>query len=88
MFALGVVGHAVNMYCDHILSIFPNGTIKLDNIKEIEKEGVLAKMMEGVSADVPMRSAIFGVLAMILEFFSYIALAILRSWFLCWRGCF
>lgn len=88
MFALGVVGHAVNMYCDHILSIFPNGTIKLDNIKEIEKEGVLAKMMEGVSADVPMRSAILGVLAMILEFFSYIALAILRSWFLCWRGCF
>ncbi len=75
MFALGVVGHAVNMYCDRILSIFPNGTIKLDNIKEIEKEGVLAKMMEGVSADVPMRSAILGVLAMILEFFSYIALA-------------
>ena len=44
MFALGVVGYAVNMYCDRILSIFPNGTIKLDNIKEIEKEGVLAKM--------------------------------------------
>jgi hypothetical protein len=38
------VGYAVNMYCDRILSIFPNGTIKLDNIKEIEKEGVLAKM--------------------------------------------
>ena len=44
MFALGVVGYVVNMYCDRILSIFPNGTIKLDNIKEIEKEGVLAKM--------------------------------------------
>lgn len=44
MFALGVVGYAVNMYYDRILSIFPNGTIKLDNIKEIEKEGVLAKM--------------------------------------------
>lgn len=43
MFALGVVGYAVNMYCDRILSIFPNGTIKLDNIKEIEKEGVLAE---------------------------------------------
>ena len=38
MFALGVVGYAVNMYCDRILSIFPNGTIKLDNIKEIEKD--------------------------------------------------
>lgn len=32
-------------------------------------------MMEGVSADVPMHSAILGVLAMILEFFSHIALA-------------
>ena len=40
--ALGIVGHAINMYCDRILSIFPNGTIKFDNIKEIEKDGVLA----------------------------------------------
>ena len=42
MIALGIVGHAINMYCDRILSIFPNGTIKFDNIKEIEKDGVLA----------------------------------------------
>ena len=42
MNALGIVGHAINMYCDRILSIFPNGTIKFDNIKEIEKDGVLA----------------------------------------------
>ena len=39
----GIVGHAINMYCDRILSIFPNGTIKFDNIKEIEKDGVLAE---------------------------------------------
>ena len=32
MIALGIVGHAINMYCDRILSIFPNGTIKFDNI--------------------------------------------------------
>ena len=43
MIALGIVGHAINMYCDRILSIFPNGTIKFDNIKEIEKDGVLAE---------------------------------------------
>ena len=42
MIALGIVGHVINMYCDRILSIFPNGTIKFDNIKEIEKDGVLA----------------------------------------------
>ena len=75
MIALGIVGHAINMYCDRILSIFPNGTIKLDNIKEIEKDGVLAEMMEGVSATVPLRSAVLGAFALVLEFFSYFALA-------------
>lgn len=76
MFVLGIIGHAVNMYCDRILSVFPNGTIKLDNIKDIEKDGVLAKMMEGVSADVPMRSAVLGAFALVLEFLSYFALSI------------
>lgn len=76
MFVLGIIGHGVNMYCDRILSIFPNGTIKLDNIKDIEKDGVLAKMMEGVSAEVPMRSAVLGAFALVLEFLSYFALSI------------
>ncbi len=35
MIALGIIGHAINLYCDRILSIFPNGIIKFDNIKEI-----------------------------------------------------
>ena len=76
MIALGIVGHAINMYCDRILSIFPNGTIKFDNIKEIEKDGVLAEMMEGVSASVPLRSGVLGAFALVLEFFSYFALAV------------
>ena len=76
MIALGIIGHAINMYCDRILSIFPNGTIKFDNIKEIEKDGVLAEMMEGVPAAVPLRSAVLGAFALVLEFFSYFALAV------------
>ena len=76
MIALGIVGHAINMYCDRILSIFPNGTIKFDNIKEIEKDGVLAEMMEGVPASVPLRSGVLGAFALVLEFFSYFALAV------------
>ena len=76
MIALGIAGHAINMYCDRILSIFPNGTIKFDNIKEIEKDGVLAEMMEGVPASVPLRSGVLGVFALVLEFFSYFALAV------------
>mgnify|MGYP000798490030 FL=1 len=66
MFVLGILGHALNMYCDRILSIFPNGTIKFDNIAEIKKDGVLAKMMEGVSPEVPLRSAVLGVFALVL----------------------
>lgn len=76
MIALGIVGHAINMYCDRILSIFPNGTIKFENIKEIEKDGVLAEMMEDVPASVPLRSAVLGAFALVLEFFSYFALAV------------
>lgn len=75
MIALGIIGHAINMYCDRILSIFPKGTIKFDNIKEIEKDGVLAEMMEGVPASVPLRSAVLGAFALVLEFFGYFALA-------------
>ena len=75
MIALGIIGHAINMYCDRILSIFPNGTIKFDNIKEIEKDGVLAEMMEGVPASVPLRSAVLGAFALVLEFLGYFALA-------------
>lgn len=76
MIALGIIGHAINMYCDRILSIFPNGTIKFDNIKEIEKDGVLAEMMEGVSSRIPLRSAVLGAFALVPEFFSYFALAV------------
>lgn len=35
MLGLGIIGHALNMYCDRILCIFPNGTINFSNIKEI-----------------------------------------------------
>lgn len=68
MIALGIIGHAINMYCDRILSIFPRGTIKFDNIKEIEKDGVLAEMMEGVPASVSLRSAVLGHLRWCLNF--------------------
>lgn len=76
MIFLGVIGHGINMYFDRILSIFPNGTINFENIKEIQKDGVLEKMMEGVSPKIPLRSGVLGVFALVLEFFSYFALAI------------
>ena len=30
MLLLGIIGHACNMYCDRILSIFPNGQFHMD----------------------------------------------------------
>ncbi len=76
MLCLGILGHALNMYCDRIISIFPNGTLNLINIKEIKKEGFLANLMEGVSPKIPMRSAILGVLSLVLQFLGYYSFAL------------
>lgn len=76
MLGMGIVGHALNMYCDRILSIFPNGTINFSNIKEIMEGDNAAKLMEGASEKIPMRSAVLGAFAIVLEFFGYSALGI------------
>ena len=75
MLILGIIGHAINMYCDRILSIFPNGTINFGNIKEIREGNVLTETMEGVSEKVTMRSAVLGAFALVLEFMGYSSLA-------------
>ena len=75
LLALGIVGHAINMYCDRILSIFPNGTLKLANYSKLKDGDYAAKLMEGVSPSVPMRSGVLGVFAIVLEFCGYAALA-------------
>lgn len=68
MLVMGMIGHAINMYCDRILSIFPNGTISFQNIKDIGKGDMAAKIMDGVSEKVPMRSAVWGAFALFLDF--------------------
>lgn len=75
MLAAGILGHAINLYCDRILSIFPNGKLMLANMKRIREEGFAAKLMEGVSPDVPMRSGVVGVFSIVLEFCGYCAMA-------------
>lgn len=49
MLFMGITGHAINMYCDRILSIFPNGTLNFGNIKDIGKGDMAARLMERVS---------------------------------------
>ena len=75
MLAAGIAGHAINLYCDRILSIFPNGKLMLKNIKNIREGDYAAKLMEGVSPSVPMRSGVLGIFSIVLEFMGYVALA-------------
>lgn len=76
MLLAGITGHAINMYCDRLLSIFPNGALKMANIQKIREEGYAAHLMEGVSPSVPMRAGVLGVFAIVLEFFGYAPLAV------------
>ena len=76
MLGMGIIGHALNMYCDRILCIFPTGTINFSNIKEITEGDAAAKLMESTSEKIPMRSAVWGAFAIVLEFFGYSALGI------------
>lgn len=71
----GIIGHAINMYCDRIISIFPNGTLKLANMNKLKEGDFAAKLMEGVDPSVPLRSGVLGVFAIILEYFGYLSLA-------------
>lgn len=54
MLAAGILGHALNMYCDRILSIFPNGKLKLENFKDLGDTPKMAYLMEGVSEKIPV----------------------------------
>lgn len=75
MLVSGIIGHALNLYCDRILSVFPNGTLKLKDIKDIGTDNKMAVLMNGVSEKIPMRSAILGAFALMFEFFGYFAIA-------------
>lgn len=75
MLLLGIIGHACNMYCDRILSIFPNGQLKLENFKDLTNEKKMAHLLECVSQKIPMRSAILGAFSLFLQFLGYFSLS-------------
>ena len=75
MLLLGIIGHACNMYCDRILSIFPNGQLKLENFKDLTNEEKMAHLLEGVSPKIPIRSAILGAFSLFLQFLGYFSLS-------------
>ena len=75
MILAGIIGHGINLYCDRILSVFPNGKLMLKNIHKIREGDYAAKLMEGVSPSVPLRSGVLGVFSIVLEFLGYVGLA-------------
>lgn len=76
MLGLGILGHALNMYCDRILSIFPAGQIDYSTIKNLFDGDYAARLMEGTSEKVPMFSSVAGAFSIILEVLGYSALGL------------
>ena len=74
MLGLGIIGHAINMYCDYILSVFPNGKLKMSNMKDLNDSRKMSELMDGVFEKTPMRSAILGAFALFFEAFGYFAI--------------
>lgn len=72
---LGIVGHAINMWCDRVLSITPNGKLSFSTMNDINDPKKMAALYEGVNPSVPMNSAVFGAFALFLHYFGYISIA-------------
>lgn len=76
MLVLGIVGHAINMWCDRVLSIYPNGRITLDTADITKDESNLATLMQGANLDNFFKSGVYGVAAIFLHFLGYAAIAV------------
>lgn len=74
-FILGMVGHAINMWCDRVLSITPNGKLTFSTMNDINDFKKMAGLYEGVNASVPMNSAVLGAFALFLHYLGYISIA-------------
>ena len=72
---LGIIGHGINMYCDRVLSIFPNGKLTFASMNDLGDHQKLAHLMDGVPATLAMRSAILGAFSLVLQLLGYTALS-------------
>lgn len=75
MLVLGIIGHGINMYCDRVLAIFPNGKLTLASMNDLNDQPKMAHLMEGVSPRLAMRSAILGAFSLALQFLGYFSLS-------------
>lgn len=75
MLIAGIVGHAINRWCDYVLAVYPNGQITLDTMSDLNDESKMAQLMDGANPDRMFKSAMYGVAALFLEFLGYAAVA-------------
>lgn len=71
----GIIGHVINMWCDRVLSITPNGKLTFSTMNDINDPQKMAELYEGVDSSVPMNSAILGAFALFLHYLGYISIA-------------
>lgn len=71
----GIIGHIINMWCDRVLSITPNGKLTFSTMNDINDPQKMAELYEGVDSSVPMNSAVLGAFALSLHYFGYISIA-------------
>ena len=72
---IGIIGHAINRWCDYVLSVYPNGKITIDTMKDVNDESKMAHLMEGTDPNTPLKSAMYGVFALFMEYLGYSAIA-------------
>lgn len=72
---IGIIGHAINRWCDYVLSVYPNGRITLDTMKDVNDESKMAHLMKGIDPDILFKSAMYGVIAIFMELMGYISIA-------------
>lgn len=72
---IGIVGHAINRWCDYVLAVYPNGKITIDTMNEVNDETRMSHLMKGTDPSTPFKSAMYGVVAIFMEYMGYAAIA-------------
>ena len=58
---IGIIGHAINRWCDYVLAVYPNGKITIDTMNDVNDESKMAHLMKGTDPSTPFNFAILAV---------------------------
>lgn len=72
---IGMIGHAINLWCDRALSIFPSGRITFASMNDVNDPVKLAQIVKGADPERAFKSAMYGAAAVFMHFLGYAAIA-------------